>query len=315
MVKRFLASFIFFVTAGLSDAQDMPPLPPMNNDATVSSNSNTSAPALPPLPDQQATPANNASPAMPPLPDQQAAPANSGSPELPPLSANSISSAPANNAAPAMPPLSDRSGAPAPSSAAPALSPASSEVTPAAPAATAEPAAPAEAASSTVKPGKKAAKQSWWTKTKKRANVIFSGWVNPKGGNESSRIAWTSQEVLNALLFKGYKVIKEDGKYDGQAEAGGNQWREFTFSIPKSKLTTQVYLKQVGKKVWLRFGPSEPPAFAKEENTVANVKEMREANMKVLRLVQRKLGRRLSPHRIIRSWEAPYSFAQESVVE
>jgi hypothetical protein len=298
MVKRLLASLLFFVTAGLLAAQDMPPLPPMNNDATVSSNSNTSAPALPPLPDQQAAPANSASPALPPLPDQQAAPASSASPALPPL--------------PGQP---ETPAAPAASSAAPALPPVPGEAAPAAPAASAEPAAPAETVPATVTPVQKTPKQAWWTKTKKRANVIFGGWVSPKGGNESSRIAWTSQEVLNALLFKGYKVIKEDGKYDGQAGAGGNQWREFTFSVPKSKLTTQVYLKQVGKKVWLRVGPNEPPAFAKEENTVAHVKKIRDVNLKALRLVQKKLGRRLSPHRIIRSWEAPYSFAQEAVVE
>ena len=319
MVKRFLASLLFFVTAGLLAAQDMPPLPPMNNDATVSPSSNTSAPALPPLPDQQAAPANSASPALPPLPDQQAAPAapaNSASPALPPLPDQQA--APASSASPALPPLPGQPAAPAApeaaSPAAPALPPVSSEPAAAAPATSTEPAVSPEGAP-VAKSGKKAAKQAWWTKTKKRANVIFGGWVTPKGGNESSRIAWTSQEVLNALVFKGYKVVKEDGKYDGQAGAGGNQWREFTFSVPKSKLTTQVYLKQVGKKVWLRVGPSEPPAFANEENSVAHVKKMRDANMKALRLVQKKFGRRLSPHHIIRSWEVPYSFAQDSVVE
>ncbi len=314
MVKRFLASLLFFVTAGLLAAQDMPPLPPMNNDATVSPSSNTSAPALPPLPDQQAAPASSASPALPPLPDNSASstPANSASPALPPLPDQQA--APANSASPALPPLPGQPAAPAASSAAPALPPVPGEAAPAAPVASTEPAASPEGAPA-AKPAKKAAKQAWWTKTKKRANVIFGGWVTPKGGNESSRIAWTSQEVLNALVFKGYKVVKEDGKYDGQAGAGGNQWREFTFRVPKSKLTTQVYLKQVGKKVWLRVGPSEPPAFANEENSVTHVKKMRDANMKALHLVQKKFGRRLSPHRIIRSWEVPYSFAQDTVVE
>jgi hypothetical protein len=154
-----------------------------------------------------------------------------------------------------------------------------------------------------------------WEATKWRPNVIFGGWVNAKGGNESSRLAWTSQEVLNALCFKGYKVVKEDGKYDGQAGAGGNQWREFTFSVPKSKLTVQVYAKQTGKKIWLRVGPSEPPAFAAAENSIAHVQKMREADMKALRLIQKKLGRRLAAHHIVRSYEAPYSYNKEAVVE
>ena len=154
-----------------------------------------------------------------------------------------------------------------------------------------------------------------WEATKWRPNVIFGGWVNAKGGNESSRLAWTSQEVQNALCFKGYKVIKEDGKYDGQADAGGNQWREFTFSVPKSKLQVQVYAKQTGKKIWLRVGPSEPPAFADAENSIAHVQKMREADMKALHLIQKKLGRRLLAHHIVRSYEAPYSFNKEAVVE
>jgi hypothetical protein len=314
-MKRFFPFFLFVVAASLSFAQDMPPLPPLPAQSGSAPADNTAAapagsPALPPLPDASAQ-ANTASPALPPLPDNSAAPANpstgsgQASPGLPPLPDQSAAPASSGQAAPALPPLPNQPGAEQPAApAAPAAPDQGQAAT-----ATESTAAPQ---SGEAKPPKKAA-QPWWTKTKHRANVIFGGWVNAKGGNESSKIAWTSQEVLNALVFKGYKVIKEDGKYDGQEGAGGHQWREFTFSVPKSKLTTQVYIKQVGKKVWVRIGPSEPPAFA--EHGVEQVQKMRAVNLKALALVKKKLGKRISPHQIIRSWEAPYSFTQDAVVE
>lgn len=308
-MKLISTFMLFFTITSFVFSQDMPPLPPMNNQAAVSADSNTSAPALPPLPDQPgAASSASSSPALPPLPGQPAAPA-SGSPALPPLPDQA---APANKASPAMPPLPGQPAAAPAGTASPEMPPLPGQAAaPAAPGSAEATGTPAETTAET-KPAKKTA-QPWWTKTKDRPNVIFGGWVKSKGGNESSRIAWTSQEVLNALLFKGYKVVKEDGKYDGQEGAGGHQWREITFSVPKSKMTTQVYVKQVGKKVFLRVGPSEPPAFA--EYSIAQVAKMRDANLKALRLVQKKLGRRLSPHHIVRSFEAPYSFAKDAVVE
>ena len=221
---------------------------------------------------------------MPPLPDQ-----SSAAPATPPLPNQPGAEQPSAPAAPAAPPAPDQGQAAA-----------TTEATPPAPAA------------GEAKPAKKV-QQPWWTKSKHRVNVILGGWVRAKGGNESSKIAWTSQEILNALIFKGYKVVKEEGKYDGQEGAGGNQFRDFTFSVPKSKLTAEVYIKQVGKRIWVRVGPSEPPAF--ENHSVEKVQKMRAVNLKVLALVQRKLGRRISPQRIIKSWEAPYSFARATVTE
>jgi len=318
MVKRFSAFILFSLSTGLVHAQDMPPLPPLP-DQTVSAGGTASvsaSPALPPLP---AASAASGSPALPPLPESSsssspaspalpplpASPANNtSSPALPPLPATN---APASNAAPAMPPLPGQPDA----AAQPAVSAPADQAQSSATAETPSPASPAE----TKPTAKKARSERPWEATKWRPNVIFGGWVTPKGGNESSRLAWTSQQVLNALCFKGYKVVKEDGKYDGQADAGGRQWREFTFSVPKSKLQVQVYAKQTGKKIWLRVGPSEPPAFAEAENSIAHVQKMRDADMKALHLIQRKFGRRLSAHRIVRSWEAPYSFNKETVVE
>lgn len=307
MKKRYFLPVLLFAVAGPSLAQDMPPLPPLPSQSGTAAPANAGSPAMPPLPDQSAAPANNAggaSPAMPPLPDQSAAPAGA-SPAMPPLPDQSAA-APASQASPAMPPLPGQPGAEQPAAPAAPAAPDQGQT-----AATTE-TAPAAPAAGEAKPGKKA-QQPWWTKTKHRTNIIFGGWVKAKGGNESSKIAWTSQEVLNALVFKGYKVIKEEGKYDGQEGAGGNQFRDFTFSVPKSKLTTEVYIKQVGKKIWVRIGPSEPPAF--ENHSVEQVQKMRAVNLKVLALVQKKLGRRISPHRIIKSWEAPYSFAQATVTE
>ena len=306
-MKRYLAFILLFATAGFISAQDMPPLPPLPNQAPPAGNTNSSAasPALPPLPDQ---PAAAGSPALPPLPEQQSAPASS-SPALPPLPGQAAEpaapAAPANNTAPALPPLPGQPAAPA--------APADTTAAPAAPAASgsteAAPDKPAETA-----PPKKDKEERPWEKTKWRPNVIFGGWVKAKGGNESSRIAWASQEVLNALLFKGYKIVKpEEGKYDGQENAGGNQTRNFTFKIPKSSATMEVFLKTSGKKVWMRVGPAEPPPFSVK--SIAQVQKQRDSNLKALHLIQKKFGRRLSAHHIVKSFEAPYRFNKESADE
>jgi len=307
MQKRFLALALFFLAAHFVNAQDMTPLPPMADQTTVTTttDNNAAAPALPPLPSQDsstATAANNSSaPALPPLPDQKNTSSSSSVPAMPPLPDQSAPGASAQ-ASPAMPPLPDQNGGS--SNAAPANPPLPGDQTQAA--APGTPAVPAK---------KKAAHEPRpWERTKHRANVIFAGWVNAKGGNESSRIAWTAQEVMNALAFHKYKVLHEEGKYMGQADADGKQWREITFSVPKSKkLTLPVYMRQVGKKVWLRVGPSEPPAFA--VYSVAEVQKMREANLKALHLIQKEMGRRLGPNRIEKSWEAAYNYNRHDVVE
>ena len=309
MLKRFSLLLLFAMAATYVTAQDMPPLPPMADQTTVTTTTDNSAasPALPPLPDQGSSSASNSSaPALPPLPDQKGAPAaNSAAPALPPLPDQAGASGTSTQASPAMPPLPDQNAAS--SNASPAMPPLPGEQAQAAPA--------SEGAPATAAPAKKSAHaQHPWERTKKRANVIFAGWVNAKGGNESSRIAWTAQEALNALAFHGFKVVKEEGKYQGQAGADGNQWRQITFSVPKSKtLRVEVFMRQIGKRIWLRVGPGEPPAFAKY--SVPEVQKMREANLKALHLIQKTMGKRLSPHRVEKSWEAPYSFGRGTVPE
>lgn len=237
--------------------------------------SNTSQAALPPLPDQPAAANNNA--ALPPLPDQPAAPTNNSSSTLPPLPGQPAEQAGQPPAA-ASEPVTETVGAPE------------------------------------VKPVKKAAKDPRpWARTKKRPNTIFGGWVTPKGGNESSKLSWTAQEVLNALVLKKYKVVKEEGKYQGEEGAERHQWREITFKAPKSKYEVKVYLRQSAQKVWVRVGPGEPPPFS--VNSIAQVQKMRDTNLKALHLIQKQFGRRLSPHRVVRSWEAPYRFAQGTADE
>jgi hypothetical protein len=234
-------------------------------------------PPLPPMPDQGA-PSNSNANALPPLPgDSNPAP---GAQALPPLPGGEA--APTGNGLPPVPGEPAAPVAEAPSSPAPESPVVVKKVS---------------ARSKTLKP---------WQISKWRPNVIYGGWVKAKGGNESSRLAWTSQEVLNALEFKGYRA-KEEGRYDGQDQ---KQWRKFTFKIPKAKAADEpvvVYLRQGGKKVWLRVGPDEAPPSAKFNLT--QVKKQEKENQKALRLIQKKLGRRLTPNRVIQSWDAPYRYA------
>jgi hypothetical protein len=313
MMKRFLGFILFLAMADILLAQDMPPLPPLPSEttATVTANNGSAAPPLPPLPDQSAAPASSSPPALPPLPDAPSGSAQS-SPAMPPLPQQSSGSPGASPASPALPPLPDQNAQAAPATP-PLPGDQSQTASPAQPPAAGTEAAPAAAPDAAPAPAKPSKPVPAWERTKHRPNIIFGGWIVPKGGNESSRLSWASQEVLNALLFKGFKVIKEEGKYLGQEAADGKQWRETTFSVPKSKLTVQTYLRQSGKKVWLRVGPSEPPPFS--IYSIAQVQKMREADLKALHLIQKKLGRRLLPHRVEKSWEAPYSFNQEKVVE
>lgn len=277
---RFWTFLVLASLVSLAVAQDMPPLPP--------------------LPDQPG--ANNSTATTAP-PSAPAAPAANGAPELPPLPGdNAAASAPVSNTAPALP-------APSSTEAAPVLpAPGTDQSALAAP--TTE-TAPEE---TPAKPVKKAGKKRHpWQVSNYRPNVIFGGWVHAKGGNGSSRIAWASQEVLNALLFHKYRLINplegkaENGNYDGQP---GRQWREFTFVAPKSKVQVNVYLRNSGKKVWLRVGPGEgtPPA----STSLAQANKLKVADLTALHLIQKKLGHRLSPNRVVPHWDAPYRYAAAS---
>lgn len=302
MKKRFWIVPFLLMTAALVSAQDMPPLPALPDQGNPNSApaSNPVPSALPPLPDQSAPAAppapsgNTASAALPPLPDQNATPAPAGN-TAPPL--------PGDKGQPAggMPPLPGDQTQPAAGTTtppSPANPPSAGDQTqPAAPEAAAPATEAATPAEENPKPKKAKAIPSWKV-SKYRPNAIFDGWVRPKGGNESSRLAWTSQEVLNTFLFKGYKNLPEEGVYDGE---GKKQWRRFTFQAPKSKQTFHVYVKGEGRKVWLRVRPGEPALPA--AYTLAQVKKMRQTDLAALHLLQKKFKGRLRPGRVIVSWE------------
>lgn len=287
MTKRSGAFILFFLVTGWVSAQDMPPLPPMADQSQASAKATPPSPAAQqPATDQQSSPNNGGSPALPPLPSQgqsatsSAAPASSDNGGLPPVP---------NQDATATPAATTEAGS-------------TTETASATPAAT-------PAAGQPVK--KHAKKLKPWEISKWRPSVIFAGWIAAKGGNEYSRLAWASQEVQNALLFKGYKLVKEDGRYEG--DRTGYQWREFTFNHRKSKSSVQVYLRPMGKKVWMRVGPSEPPAPA--VYNLAQVQKMRKADLAALHLLKKKFGRRLAPRRMVSDWNAPYDYAKDEVVK
>lgn len=270
MIKRLPLFFLFLMATGTLLAQDMPPLPPLPNQGQAVAPATTQG--LPPLPNSQA-PATTAAPASTDNQNQA----------LPPLPGQQ---APATEATANPPMPGDANAATAPAT----------ETAPV----------------TETKPEKKPApKGNPYIKSAYRPNVIFGGWVRAKGGNETSRMAWTSQEVLNALIFKKYKLISpeqgkpEEGNYEGQE---GRQWREFNFMVPKSKLAVRVYIRQeANKKIWLRVGPDE--GVFPSETSLLQSKKMRDADLKVLHILQKKFGRRLSPNRVVPSWEAPYRFS------
>jgi hypothetical protein len=120
--------------------------------------------------------------------------------------------------------------------------------------------------------------------------------VTPKGGGAQIRIAWTSQEILNALDKRGYEVVNEHGDYVE------NKWRQFTFSVPKSDLSLEVYLHQIGNKIWVRVGPSEAPAGV----PLVKVERMKQESFKALQALRTKFKNRLAPaHR--GKWESPFN--------
>jgi hypothetical protein len=208
---------------------------------------------------------------LPGLPGDSAA--GGGLPALP------GSGAPADNGLPALPGTAVAAPAePAPAAAAPA------------------PQAEAQPVAEETKPT--------WQQSKARPKVIFGGWINSKGGNITAKLSWTSQEILNVMDRSRYKMIKEEGVYQGE-ENKGPQSRTFTFGVPGSKDTTvEVYLKQVGKKVWLRVGPPEEPAPA--DHTLAQSERIRANNQKVMNILKAKFKGRLGPHRYVPDWSANY---------
>jgi uncharacterized protein YkwD len=169
-----------------------------------------------------------------------------------------------------------------------------------------------------VTPGEQATKPK--PKSKKQAvkkwhppdfgpNVIFGGWIKPKGADLEERLAWASQEVLNTLDRTGYQFVKETGVYAG--ENAPKEWREFSFTPRKRTKTgahpVTVYVGQsAGERVWLRVGPSEPPAGVPAKA----VRQMRAANQKVLWSLRKKFGARLAP--VKRGhWDTPYHRVNE----
>lgn len=329
MMKRYL-SFIFFVAlSGSTLAQDMPPLPgaagaPSDLPGLPGGSSPAPAapapggdmPGLPGLPGGS-SPAPSASapggdmPGLPGLPGGSS-PAPSGDASgLPALPGNSAPAA--SNGLPALPgDAAPAAGMPAlPGDAAPAAGmPAlPGETAPtAAPAPAPAEAAPAEAAPAEAAPAAETkpveeAKPAY-QQSKTRPKVIFGGWINAKGGNITSKLSWVSQEILNVMDRAHWKMIKEEGVYQGE-ENKGPQSRTFTFGVPGSKeATVEVYLKQVGKKVWLRVGPPEEPAPA--DHTLTQSERIRANNQKVMNILKAKFKGRLGPHHYVPDWTAPY---------
>lgn len=290
MMKRVPAFLFFLLATGSLFAQDMPPLPPLPSQGQAATQA-SQAPAAPAASD-------NSQPALPPLPAQ-------GQSANPTPAASPAASDNGQAAMPALPNQPTPSAAPA--TAAESNPPAAAPATEAAPTTEAAPAPEA-------KPEKKHSALKPWQVSKYRPNVIFGGWVKAKGGNETSRMAWTSQEVLNALIDKKYRLISpaegkaEEGSYEGQS---GPQWRKFSFRLPKSKLAVEVYIRQdANKKVWLRVGPAEGVFPA--ETSLSQAKKLRQADLAALHILKKKFGHRLSPNHIVAQWEAPYRYDQET---
>ncbi len=280
MMKRLPAFPFFLLAAGGLLAQDMPPLPPLPNQNQAA----TQAPAT-------AASTDNSQQALPPLPSQGQA-ATQGP-------AGSPATAASDNGQAALPPLPGQ-----PASQAESATP---ESTP-----SPEPASTPAAETPVATPEKSREALKPWQASQHRPNVIFGGWVRAKGGNVVSRMAWTSQEVLNALINKKYRLISpdegkpEEGSYEGQA---GPQWRKFTFKEPHTQLAVEVYIRQdAHKKVWLRVGPAE--GIFPAETALPRARQIREADLAALHILQKKFGSRLSPNRLVASWEAPYRYSE-----
>lgn len=181
----------------------------------------------------------------------------------------------------------------------------------AAPASAGLPALPGEAAATpaveangnTVAPAAKKAKLAMkkWHAPDFGPNVIFGGVVKTKGGTDEEKLAWVSQFVLNGMDFGGYDVLKEEGAYAGQQV--DKEWRQFTFVHRKKKSTAPIciYVEPAkGDNVWLRVGPSEPPAGVPAKE----VRRIRVENQQVLKIMQKQLKGALRP--VGGRWEAPF---------
>ena len=340
MLKRFLVFILLLFAAGFTSAQDMPPLPSDAPPSAVPVKDDT-MPALPDAGPSTApavvapVPATGSDvPALPDTGGTSAASATSDMPTLPDAGASSAAPAvttPAPATGSDMPVLPDTGGsntvptnatAPASSSDMPALPDSGSAPATTAPAASDMPTLPGEAAMNTastpVNTGMPKVSESRptharepWKESKVRPSTILGGWIHAKGGNITSRLSWASQQVLNVMDAKKYKG-KEEGVYEGEQNKGP-QYRKFTFVVPGSKDTVFVLLKQVGRKVWLRVGPDEEPAFA--NHSYAAVEKIRREDLTVLHILKAKFGARLMPHYMVPSWAAKFDRQRETADE
>jgi hypothetical protein len=157
-------------------------------------------------------------------------------------------------------------------------------------------AAPAsEGGQPTKKVAVKRSRSPWATPPPRHPNTIFGGLVTPKGRGEEMHLAWSSQEILNAMIGNKYQLLKEEGEYN----PGG--WREFTFQHAKSKRQVKVFVKSSGKRrVWMRVGPGEPPAGV----TLKEAVNVRKDSEVALRILKKQFGKNLVPRG--RTWEAPF---------
>jgi len=273
---------------GPSAPAAMPDLLPMQSKPVVTTTSSAPPPSggLPDLPPEENAPTlSTASTSLPPLPGESAPTAVVGPlPSLPPLPGEQVASVPKNGekADSTQATTPPQPGEPAPAVTAPV------------PGESAEGTAPTVAA----KAGKKTTAKKIPTYLKAEPahpNTIFGGLVTPRGRGEEMHLAWSSQEILNAMLMSKYELLKEEGEYN----PGG--WREFTFRQVKTKRQVKVFVKHAGKsRVWMRVGPGEPPAGVPHKEAVS-VRKDSEVAMKIL---QKKFGKHFS--RSGRSWEAPF---------
>lgn len=305
----------FLISASWVLGQDMPPLPDMpDGTPTTSTAPSGSAPALPPLPDNgnaSVAPSSAAAP-MPALPTTTD---TSAQPPLPSGTSTSGTTA-------ALPPLPDQGTAPVPpqtnttASSSPALPPlpgsGSTTETTTPPETKALPAPSENVPPITTGPKTKHYPRVSWPVPPIQPNVIFGGWIHGKGSNPIARAAWASQEVMNALIFRGYKNHPdlETGNYPGQS-GNQNQWRSMFFTAPKTKVTLQVYVKPEGNKVWMRVGPDEPPAGQK----MAKVVQLKNEDWKALQIIRTHLKGRLAPHVVRADWTARFHRPQETADE
>jgi hypothetical protein len=306
MTQLIAVLSFMLISSGVLRAQDLPPLPPA---AAVDSQASVSASAS--LPSGPGT-----MPALPPMPSTgtsspaATAPASDGGtmPALPPMPASASAGTSDSSASGTMPPLPSAGTSPAsdngqasswtsPSLQTPASGPASAVVVPDVPKA------------SLGKTKHKITPAEQYKMEHTRPNVIYSGWVWPKGQDVDDKLAWTSQEILNALVPHGFTVTKEEGNYDGE-DTRTFQWRQWTFSIDHSQVTTQVYIKPLKQRVWVRVGPSEAPAGL----SLREVQAIQKQDLRMLKLLRQKLGKRLTPHHR-GSWAAPYNYKRETADE